>query len=87
SSLDKEEIKLHGEFYQDLIFHKMNFYLNKLGYDFELTKKTKQERKDENITYKDQKKSSVNREHNRQNKIKIENENANKELNETKFKN
>ncbi|HCH2338183.1 TPA: hypothetical protein NKS02_004682, partial [Vibrio parahaemolyticus] len=50
-------------------------------------KKTKEERKAENITYKDQKKSSVNREHNRQNKIKIENENANKELNETKFKN
>lgn len=87
SSLNKEEIKIHGEFYQDVVFHQMNFYLKKLGYDFDLTKKTKEERKAENITYKDQKKSSVNREHNRQNKIKIENENANKELNETKFKN
>lgn len=87
SSLNKEEIKKHGEFYQDVVFHKMNVYLKKLGYDFDLTKKTKQEREDENITYKDQKKSSVNREHNRQNKVKIEIENANKELDETKFKN
>lgn len=87
SSLNKEEIKIHGEFYQDIVFHKMNFYLNKLGYGFDLTKKTKQEREDENITYKDQKKSSVNREHNRQNKVKIEIENANKKLDETKFKN
>ncbi|MBY8008217.1 hypothetical protein KW471_07900 [Vibrio fluvialis] len=87
SSLNKEEIKIHGEFYQDIVFHKMNFYLNKLDYEFELTKKTKQEKKNENITYKDQKKSSVNREHNRQNKVKIEIKQANKELNETKFKN
>lgn len=87
SSLNKEEIKKHGEFYQDVVFNKMNLYLERLGYDFELTKKTKQERKDENIIYKDQKKSSVNREHNRQNKVKIEIENANKKLDETKFKN
>ena len=87
SSLNKEEIIKHGEFYQDVIFANMNIYLKKLGYEFDLTKKTKEEKKNENIEYKDQKKSSVNREHNRQNKVKIENEEATKALLKTKLTN
>ncbi|CAH8191550.1 hypothetical protein VAEKB19_2440002 [Vibrio aestuarianus] len=87
SSLNKEEIIKHGEFYQDVVFANMNMYLKKLGYGFDLTKKTKKERNEENITYNDQKKSSVNREHNRQNKIRIENEEADKKLLNTKLTN
>lgn len=74
SSLNEDEIVIFGELYQDEVFKSFNKYLNKLNYDFNVKKKTKNERALESEKFLDSHRPIAQREHNRQNKLKEENQ-------------
>lgn len=65
---NEEDLKNHGEFFQNFVFSQMNKYLQKMGYQVDFQKRTEKQKLDDNHTYEKTKKST-NRQHNRQNKV------------------
>ena len=83
SQLNKEEVKLFGEIYQEQVFTVFNNCLKKLNYDFKVEKRSPEEKKDDFKKFKDKTKKIADREHNLQNHLSEKNESANKKLNKT----
>lgn len=85
-ALTFEEVQQFGQLYQDHIFEEMNQFLLKNGYDAKLEKRTKQEIKDDNRIFLDQKIPSQKREFTRAGKLKEQNYEANQQLQTTKIR-
>lgn len=86
SQLNKEETQLFGEIYQEQVFYLFNKHLKTLKYDFEVVKRTQEEKKDDFKKFKDKKCKIADREYNLQNHLAEKNEVAKEELNNTNEK-
>lgn len=86
SQLNKEETQLFGEIYQEQVFYLFNKHLKTLKYDFEVVKRTQEEKKDDFKKFKDKKYKIADREYNLQNHLAEKNEAAKEELNNTNEK-
>ncbi len=86
ADLSIDEVKKHGEIYQSFVFGAMNQFLNKLGYDTELVKKSAQEKARDFDLFKDSKRPISEREHNRQRKLKNENDLTEKSVSDLAIK-
>lgn len=86
SELTKEEVKLFGEVYQELIFDDFNTLLKHFEYDFKVKKRTAEEKKDDWNKFKDSKLKIADREYNLQNKLADENNKSELLLNKTNNK-
>lgn len=80
NDLDFEEVKRFGEVYQDYVFEEMNKYLNKKGYKASLTKRTAEEKKNDQQKFFDKHKPTQKREYTRAKKLQKENEKAETKL-------
>lgn len=86
SQLNKEETQLFGEIYQEQVFYLFNKHLKTLKYDFEVVKRTPEEKKDDFKKFKDKKYKIADREYNLQNHLAEQNEKAENDLNITNRK-
>lgn len=71
NEMSKEQHKRHGEIFQDFIFEKMNGYTKTLKYEANFVKTTPAEKAEKNHKYQTTI-SSTKKEHNRQNKVRME---------------
>lgn len=74
SQLNQDELKIFGEIYQDQIFKTFNKCLSQLKYDFEVIKRTPEEKKNDFKKFLDSTKPIAEREFNMQKHLKIQNE-------------